>query len=41
MRSKSMLKFWKTVRNQANNLQSAANIVDGKDSNVEIANVFL
>ena len=40
MRSKNMLKFWKTVRNQANNLQSAANIVDGKDSNVEITNVF-
>ena len=40
MRSKNMLKFWKTVRNQANNLQSAANIVDGKDNNVEIANVF-
>ena len=40
MRSKNMLKFWKTVRNQANNLQSAGNIVDGKDNNVEIANVF-
>ena len=35
-----MLKFRKTVKNQANNLQSAANIVDGKDNNVEIANVF-
>ena len=40
MRSKNMLKFWKTVRNQANNLQSAANIIDGKNNNVEIANVF-
>ena len=41
MRSKNMLQFWKTVRNQENNLQNAANIVDGKDSNVEIANVFM
>ena len=40
MRSKNMLQFWKTVRNQANNLQSAANITDSKDSNVEKANVF-
>ena len=41
MRSKNMLKFWKTVRNQPNNLQRAANIVDCKDNNVEIANTFL
>ena len=38
MSSKNMLQFWKkTVRNQANNLKSAAN---GKDCNFEIANVF-
>ena len=40
MRSKNVLQFWKTVRSQANNLQSAANVIDGKDGNVEIANVF-